>query len=173
MTFNTYPAGEDTLHPEQELRQVNLTARGDFDEETQRRILYDVCGGDTQKFCALLAIAYTESRFEIFKIGDSGTSYGAFQINLPAQADRIEALGYNSEEMFDPVKAAAVALDYLEWIMDACDTDTVATHEVFMSYNMGYWGAHSAMEDGVEKTAYSTEVLGNYTEYLAAVEAVG
>lgn len=168
VTFNTYPVAEDTLHPQEETTAApNI---GDFDEETQRRILNEVCGGDTSKFCALMAIAYSESRFEVYKIGDGGDSYGAFQINLPAQADRITALGYSFEDMFDPVKAAAVALDYLEWIMAECETEDVGTHEVFMSYNMGWRGAHNAMATGITETGYSTEVLNSYREYTAMLE---
>ena len=132
--------------------------------------LYNLCGQDPERFCALMAIAYQESRFEIYEIGDGGNSYGMFQINLPAQADRIEALNFNREEMLDPIKSAEVALDYIDWILAQMGAEEYDSHLLYMAYNQGWWGANNAIDAGIYSSAYSRDVLQTWHTYMEAME---
>jgi len=151
-----------TKHPEEMIHSQEppalLDGVADLPLEYQLK-LYDLCGQIPERFCALMAIAYQESRFELYEIGDGGNSYGIFQINLPAQADRIEALDFNNEEMLDPIKSAQVALDYIDWILAQMGAEEYDSHLLYMAYNQGWWGANNAIDAGIYSSAYSRDVL--------------
>lgn len=45
-----------------------------LDAETQATIL-ELCGGDQDTFCAIMAIAWVESRFDTDAVGDNGVTW--------------------------------------------------------------------------------------------------
>lgn len=89
---------------------VKLLESVPLDAETQAAIL-ELCGGDRDTFCAIMAIAWVESRFDTDAVGDNGVSIGMMQVNTRWHTGRMEALGVT--DLTDPVQCAAVALDYL------------------------------------------------------------
>ena len=63
---------------ERKARRRRRTA--DLEAETQWAT-FELCGQDTDLFCATMAIAYSESRFAANLLGDNGKSVGMMQIN--------------------------------------------------------------------------------------------
>lgn len=137
----------------------------EMDADLQRDI-YTLCGADTELFCAVLAIATAESGLDPDMVGDGGDSVGLMQINIPAQQERMQALGVT--DLFDPGQNVAVAVDYLQWIMARMGTGC-ADQSTYMAYNMGLTGAQKALESGTVETAYSRAVFTYYAEYLQEV----
>lgn len=140
-----------------------------LDVNTQISI-YGQCGCDRKLFCAVMAIAAVESNFDAASIGDEGISYGMFQINTEAQADRIEALGVT--DLTDPIQCARVAIDYISWLTDRLDMDEpYGSHELYMAYNMGLQGSLDAQASGVADTQYSRKATMYYEEFLEIVNS--
>lgn len=132
-----------------------------LDVETQIAI-YGVCECDPELFCAVMAIAATETDFRTDAVGDSGISYGLCQINTAAQEDRIELLGVT--DLTDPVQCTTVAVSYIRWLEDNMDNASFDDDPVYMAYNMGLAGS---IEAGVESTAYSREAVEWYGRFMA------
>ena len=140
-----------------------------LDVNTQISI-YGQCGCDRELFCAVMAIAATESDFDIAAIGDEGISVGMCQINTVAQAARIEALGVT--DLTNPIQCARVAIDYISWLVDSLDTnDPYSSHALYMAYNMGLQGSLDAQANGATETRYTREATWYYTEYLEIVNS--
>ena len=141
-----------------------LTA--DLEAETQWAI-FELCGQDTDLFCATMAIAYSESRFTADLLGDNGKSVGMMQINTDYHQDRMEALGVT--DLTDPVQCAAVAIDYLKELENLTGA-TPDDPALYMAYNMGPSGARKAIAAGRETTPYSEAVLATYRSYKEEME---
>ena len=141
-----------------------LTA--DLEAETQWAI-FELCGQDTNLFCATMAIAYSESRFTADLLGDNGKSVGMMQINTDYHQDRMEALGVT--DLTDPVQCAAVAIDYLKELENLTGA-TPDDPALYMAYNMGPSGARKAIAAGRETTPYSEAVLATYRSYKEEME---
>lgn len=137
-----------------------------LEPETQWAI-FELCGQDTDLFCATMAIAYHESRFTPDLVGDDGKSVGMMQINARWHTDRMEALGVT--DLTDPEQCAAVAIDYLKELegLTGATTDDPA---LYMAYNMGPAGARKALAAGQENTPYSEAVLATYRSYKEEME---
>lgn len=140
----------------------------DLEAETQWAIFDKVCGQDASAFCALMAIAYTESHFTPDLVGDDGKSFGMMQINTKWHTDRMEALGVT--DLADPVQCASVALDYLQELSTRYGFGWVEDHAIYMAYNMGPGGARNALEAGRTSSDYSKAVLKVYQEYMKEME---
>ena len=136
-----------------------------LDVDTQIAI-YGVCECDPELFCAVMAIAATETDFRADAVGGSGISYGLCQINTEAQEDRIELLGVT--DLTDPVQCATVAVSYLLWLEDNMDNASYDDDPVYMAYNMGLAGS---IEAGVESTTYSCEAVEWYGRFMAELSA--
>ncbi|MCD7857782.1 MAG: transglycosylase SLT domain-containing protein [Clostridiales bacterium] len=143
------------------LLQISLDA--DLQES-----IYALCGYDPELFCAVMAIANQETGFNAEAIGDSGNSIGLMQINIPAQADRIEALGVT--DLTDPLQNAEVAIDYIAWIMAHDEAIGYDTETLYMAYNMGWRGSREAIAAGTTSTAYSREALASYQAFMEELE---
>ena len=141
-----------------------LTA--DLEAETQWAI-FELCGQDTDLFCATMATAYHESRFTADLLGDNGKSVGMMQINTDYHQDRMEALGVT--DLTDPVQCAAVAIDYLKEL-ESLTGATPDDPALYMAYNMGPSGARKALAAGRETTPYSEAVLATYRSYKEEME---
>ena len=139
----------------------------DLDPVTQWGIYAAACDRDPALFCAVIAIAWTESRFQPDTVGDGGNSLGMMQINTRYHGERMEALGVTY--LTDPVQCALVAVDYLKELMDSFQADT-GDHVLYMAYNMGPSGARKALNAGQTSTDYSREVMTVYQEYLEELE---
>lgn len=135
-----------------------------LDVDTQIAI-YGVCECDPELFCAVMAIAATETDFRADAVGDSGISYGLCQINTEAQEDRIELLGVT--DLTDPVQCSTVAVSYLRWLEYNMDNASYDADPVYMAYNMGLAGS---IEAGVNSTAYSRETVGWYGRFMEELE---
>lgn len=139
-----------------------------LDAETQAAIL-ELCGGDRDTFCAVMAIAWVESRFDTEAVGDNGVSIGMMQINTRWHTGRMEALGVT--DLTDPVQCAAVALDYLRELSEGYGFGWITDHDLYMAYNMGPGNARTALNAGTTSSHYSRSVLAAFEECAAEMEA--
>lgn len=139
----------------------------DLDPVTQWGIYAAACDRDPALFCAVIAIAWTESRFQPDTVGDGGNSLGMMQINTKYHGERMEALGIT--DLTDPIQSALVAADYLKEIerLTGATTDDPL---LYMAYNMGPAGARKALQAGTESTEYSDKVLALYRGYREQME---
>lgn len=134
-------------------------------DPTLQEAIFEMCHYDANRFCAVMAIAFSESRFDPDAVGDNGDSIGMMQINTTAQAERIEALGVT--DLTDPLQNASVAVDYLLWLEDNLgSSDPYSKHAIYMAYNMGLTGCREALQNGICCTDYSTSTLATYLTYL-------
>jgi hypothetical protein len=83
---------------------------------------------DKRKTAAfMVAIAFRESSFRPGITGDSGNSFGAFQIHLPFKKKTVE--GWSGEDILaDPEKGARVALRMIQESMRACPAHPLAVY---------------------------------------------
>lgn len=139
-----------------------------LDAETQAAIL-ELCGGDRDTFCAVMAIAWVESRFDTEAVGDNGVSIGMMQVNTRWHTGRMEALGVT--DLTDPVQCAAVALDYLWELSEGYGFGWITDHSLYMAYNMGPGNARTALNAGTTSSHYSRSVLAAFEECAAEMEA--
>ena len=147
---------------------VKLLESVPLDAETQSAI-FELCGSDPDTFCAIMAIAWVESRFDTDAVGDNGVSIGMMQVNTRWQTDRMEALGVT--DLTDPVQCAAVGLDYLRELSEVYGFGWTEDHGLYLAYNMGPGNARTALNSGTASTGYSRAVLAAYGEYVAEMEA--
>ncbi len=83
---------------------------------------------DKKKTAAfMVAIAFRESSFRTAITGDSGKSFGAFQIHLPFKKKTVE--GWSGEDILaDPEKGARVALRMIRESVRACPAHPLAVY---------------------------------------------
>jgi hypothetical protein len=83
---------------------------------------------DKKKTAAfMVAIAFRESSFRTSITGDSGKSFGAFQIHLPFKKKTVE--GWSGEDILaDPEKGARVALRMIRESVKACPAHPLAVY---------------------------------------------
>lgn len=156
--------GLTTLEVQTTTAVQTLLSGIDLDPALQEAI-FEMCHYDANRFCAVMAIAFSESRFDPDAVGDNGDSIGMMQINTTAQAERIEALGVT--DLTDPLQNASVAVDYLLWLEDNLgSSDPYSKHAIYMAYNMGLTGCREALQNGICCTDYSTRTLATYHTYL-------
>lgn len=155
------PTPEDTT-------AVKLLESVPLDAETQAAIL-ELCGGDRDTFCAIMAIAWVESRFDTDAVGDNGVSIGMMQVNTRWHTGRMEALGVT--DLTDPVQCAAVALDYLRELSEGYGFGWITDHDLYMAYNMGPGNARIAIDSGAASSDYSRAALTAYGDYAQEMEA--
>lgn len=158
-------AAEARRNAEQNKRNTPLLS-ADLDATTQWAI-YDVCDQDNRLFCTVMAIAWTESRYQTDAIGDSGNSVGMMQINTRWNTDRIERLGVT--DLTDPVQSAMVAVDLLRELAEIYGLE-IGSEELALFYNMGPTGARRAMDAGTYETTYTREVTTMFQTYLREME---
>ena len=139
-----------------------------LDAETQAAIL-ELCGGDRDTFCAVMAIAWVESRFDTDAVGDNGVSIGMMPVNTRWHTGRMEALGVT--DLTDPVQCAAVALDYLRELSEGYGFGWITDHSLYMAYNMGPGNARIAIDSGTASSGYSRAALTAYGDYAQEMEA--
>lgn len=139
-----------------------------LDAQTQSAI-FELCGSDPDTFCAIMAIARTESHFDTDAVGDNGVSIGMMQINTRWHTGRMEALGVT--DLTDPVQCAAVALDYLRELSEGYGFGWITDHDLYMAYNMGPGNARTALNAGTTSSHYSRSVLAAFEECAAEMEA--
>lgn len=139
-----------------------------LDAQTQSAI-FELCGSDPDTFCAIMAIARTESHFDTDAVGDNGVSIGMMQINTRWHTGRMEALGVT--DLTDPVQCAAVALDYLWELSEGYGFGWITDHSLYMAYNMGPGNARTALNAGTTSSHYSRSVLAAFEECAAEMEA--
>ena len=140
----------------------------DLDPATQWAIYY-ACDRDPAIFCAVMAIAYKESRFQPDTIGDGGRSVGMMQINTRWHKDRMEALGIT--DLTDPVQSALVAIDYLRELSTDYGLGWVEDESLYIGYNAGPNAAARMLRNGTTSTAYSREAIALYRAYAEEMEA--
>lgn len=160
------PTAADLWSDDRSRIDTPLLDHADLEPETQWAI-FDLCGQDTDLFCATMAIAYHESRFTPDLIGDDGKSVGMMQINARWHTGRMEVLGVT--DLTDPEQCAAVAIDYLKELEDITGA-TPDDPALYMAYNMGPSGARKALDAGRETTPYSEAVLATYRSYKEEME---
>lgn len=161
------PSSADLWSNDRSRTDTPLLGTADLDPEIQWAIFTEVCGQDPDAFCALMAIAYTESRYTANLVGDDGKSVGMMQINTKWHIDRMEALGVT--DLTDPVQCAAVALDYLQELARTTGSG-FNDHALYMAYNMGPSGARRAQAAGIVSTDYTEAVLEVYRNYMTEME---
>ena len=147
---------------------VKLLESVPLDAETQAAIL-ELCGGDRDTFCAIMAIAWVESRFDTDAVGDNGVSIGMMQVNTRWHTGRMEALGVT--DLTDPVQCAAVALDYIRELSEGYGFGWITDHSLYMAYNMGPGNARIALDSGTASSGYSRAALTAYGDYAQEMEA--
>lgn len=163
------PAPTATPEPTPEVTAtVKLLESVPLDAETQAAIL-ELCGGDRDTFCAIMAIAWVESRFDTDAVGDNGVSIGMMQVNTRWHTGRMEALGVT--DLTDPVQCAAVALDYLRELSEGYGFGWITDHDLYMAYNMGPGNARIAIDSGAASSDYSRAALTAYRDYAQEMEA--
>ena len=163
------PAPTATPEPTPEATTaVKLLESVPLDAETQAAIL-ELCGGDRDTFCAIMAIAWVESRFDTDAVGDNGVSIGMMQVNTRWHTGRMEALGVT--DLTDPVQCAAVALDYLRELSEGYGFGWITDHDLYMAYNMGPGNARIAIDSGTASSGYSRAALTAYGDYAQEMEA--
>ena len=135
----------------------------DLDPATQWAI-YDACDRDPAIFCAVMAIAYKESRFQADAVGDGGRSIGMMQINTRWHKERMTALGVT--DLTDPVQCATVAIDYLRELSEDYGLGGPDGHALYMGFNAGPDAAARMLRRGTTSTAYSREALALYAAYM-------
>lgn len=133
-----------------------------LDTETQDGI-WALCGGDAERFAAVMAMANRESRFDVTASGDNGNSLGLLQIQPRWHQERMDRLGVT--DLMDPIQNTKVALDYIDWLIDCLDLGEkpFENHALYMAYNMGLSGYRNS---GYSTSPYSREVMGYFYEYL-------
>ena len=149
---------------EQEIEQEALEAA-----QAARRRISELCGGDRDTFCAIMAIAWVESRFDTDAVGDNGVSIGMMQVNTRWHTGRMEALGVT--DLTDPVQCAAVALDYLRELSEGYGFGWITDHDLYMAYKMGPGNARIAIDSGTASSGYSRAALTAYGDYAQEMEA--
>ncbi len=159
------PAPAPPPEPEQPAKLLESVP---LDAETQAAI-FDLCGQDPELFCAVMAIAWRESRFRSDVVGDSGVSKGMYQINTRWHTERMKKLGVT--DLTDPVQCTAVALDYLRELSTRYGFGWVHDNTLFMGYNAGPSRAQRMLRNGVTSTAYSRETIALMETYLAEMGA--
>lgn len=164
------PSAADLWSDDRSRTDTPLLGTADLDPEIQWAIFTEVCGQDPDAFCALMAIACTESRYTADLVGDDGKSVGMMQINTKWHTDRMEALGVT--DLTDPVQCAAVALDYLQELARTTESG-FNDHALYMAYNMGPSGARRAQAAGITSTDYTEAVLEIYRNYMTEMEWAG
>lgn len=168
-TASSYIGPTATPEPTPEVTAtVKLLESVPLDAETQAAIL-ELCGGDRDTFCAIMAIAWVESRFDTDAVGDNGVSIGMMQVNTRWHTGRMEALGVT--DLTDPVQCAAVALDYLRELSEGYGFGWITDHDLYMAYNMGPGNARIAIDSGAASSDYSRAALTAYMDYAQEMEA--
>ena len=168
-TQNAYIEPTATPEPTPEATDpVKILESVPLDAQTQSAI-FELCGSDPDTFCAIMAIARTESHFDTDAVGDNGVSIGMMQINTRWHTGRMEALGVT--DLTDPVQCAAVALDYLRELSEGYGFRWITDHDLYMAYNMGPGNARTALNAGTTSSHYSRSVLAAFGEYAAEMEA--
>ena len=149
---------------------VEVILTSPIDAEIQHRIFHEACGDSIDKFCAVMAIAHNESRYQFDAIGDEGKSYGYLQIKIECHLDRLARYGFTPEDMFDPVKCTIIALDYLEelagWPAEGLTRENF-THQVLIYYNMGPGNGGKYLAKGNTSSPYSREVMERFERFLS------
>ena len=168
-TASTYIGPTATPEPTPEATDpVKILESVPLDAQTQSAI-FELCGSDPDTFCAIMAIARTESHFDTDAVGDNGVSIGMMQINTRWHTGRMEALGVT--DLTDPVQCAAVALDYLRELSEGYGFGWITDHDLYMAYNMGPGNARTALNAGTTSSHYSRSVLAAFEECAAEMEA--
>lgn len=166
---NSYIGPTATPEPTPEATDpVKILESVPLDAQTQSAI-FELCGSDPDTFCAIMAIARTESHFDTDAVGDNGVSIGMMQINTRWHTGRMEALGVT--DLTDPVQCAAVALDYLRELSEGYGFGWITDHDLYMAYNMGPGNARTALNAGTTSSHYSRSVLAAFEECAAEMEA--
>lgn len=168
-TQNAYIEPTATPEPTPEATDpVKILESVPLDAQTQSAI-FELCGSDPDTFCAIMAIARTESHFDTDAVGDNGVSIGMMQINTRWHTGRMEALGVT--DLTDPVQCAAVALDYLRELSEGYGFRWITDHDLYMAYNMGPGNARTALNAGTTSSHYSRAALTAYRDYAQEMEA--
>lgn len=139
---------------------IKLLSSALWSADIQQRIYQDVCSCDVEMFCALMATAKVESEFEVTMIGDQGESFGPFQIQPKWHKARMERHNVTIEDLHDPVKSAAVALDLFEELIASNDYSGYCI-EVSIIYNAGHYTRNESA------VSYANKVFDQYQQYLA------
>lgn len=102
----------------------------------------------------LEAVAFAESCY-MSKVSN-GSCVGLMQINLDCtdKQQRMDALGYTDEDMWEPGPSMHVAADYLAYLFDTYEDDA----EVLMRYNGDQTGLKRYHQTG-EISKYSKKIL--------------
>ena len=116
----------------------------------------------------LMSFAETESRYDTQAVSKDGQNWGAWQINITAQADRMKAHGYTAEDMLDADKCAEIAAEYLEWLFERYEDIGI----VVMAYNGDKTGLKKYRESG-ELSNYATKVIERSLELERQHHIVG
>lgn len=132
-----------------------------LDAETQWQI-YDLCAQDEDLFCAVMAIANQESRFDTDAVGDNGRSVGMMQINYGHHIERMESLSVT--DLTNPVQCAAVGISYLQELAGQFDVGP-DSQILYLAYNMGPTGARKAMARGQYSSGYTRSAACYYEAY--------
>lgn len=137
-----------------------------WNAELQHQILDEVCQGNVYEFCMLMAVAKGEAEFQTEIVGDNGSSYGPYQVQPYWHWGRMKKYGLTrKEDLFDPLKASYVALDYLRCIQWKFRTNDF-THSVLMHYNAGH------PIKGTSSNDYSRKVMTFYQKFLQEYNAI-
>lgn len=158
------PVSETTISDPDTPVETKLLESVPFDATTQRCIFEEVCGGDPEKFVMLIAVGHQETSgsFNPYALGDNGNAYGWLQTHPYWHWSRMAKHGiYSAEELYDPVKAAYVGLDYLEEIKHDRLGVTAMTADVYNVYNAGHLSTNATV------ISRANNVMSYYNTYMA------
>lgn len=137
-----------------------------MDAETQQKV-FEVCGGDKQMFCVVMAIAEHESGFLPNLVNYNGRCKGITQVDQYWNAGRMKELGVT--DLFDPVQCITVSVDILQELQEMSG-EILESPFIYMAYNMGYYAAKRAYKQMKHSTAYSSKVLKSYYRYMNEIK---
>ena len=125
-----------------------------LDEEVQAFVV-DVCEEHHIDPAIVFAMMDVESDYDTHAVGDRGQAFGLLQVQPRWHGERINRL--KCWDLYDPQNNVAVAVDYLDELLDKYEGDI---EMALTAYNRGAYGAQNDLfSKGIYESEYSRKVL--------------
>lgn len=155
--YKTYEPIFDTLAEDS---SVHKDGQKYLADESFRKEFLEICYNYDERPEIVLAVIYTESRFNPNAVNAAETCFGWMQINEHCHTDRMERV--NTTDLFDPIQNVRVGVDYLTELQSSGRTLKYS----LMIYNMGFANAKKCLN----KYGYSS-YANKVVEYAENIQA--
>jgi soluble lytic murein transglycosylase-like protein len=127
--------------------------------ENLQRYIYEICKDEQVPITLVLAMIEHESGFDADAISDTD-DYGLMQVNKVNHGWLKEK--HNCDDMLNPYQNVFAGIKIISDCLKEYDYDYT---KALMAYNMGDYGAKTALANGVWTTPYANRVLSLMQKY--------